>query len=382
MLLIEKASIWVRIAWALVLFGASYGVMVTFSRVGHAGYGVALALALVAMTVKASGDRLKRGVLAVVLVLAVLGIATPIYYSQFAQERMSLVGVDLDARQEHWRDALKMRDPSWVTALFGMGIGRYPETHFWRSDEKRAGPYWLGSEAEKPFLRLGAGNPMYVEQFVSVQPGKGYLVDVKARSIKPNSQLTVSICEKWLLTSAKCSSEVVNFNGDGNWQPVQIRISSGDVGQGPWYARRPIKFSLYNTSPMATVDLDSIRLTSDVGQSLLENGDFTNKLDHWFFSVDNDLPWHIWSMPLQILFDQGWLGVIAFFLFVVPGLWRAVQCAWQGNAVAGVFFAAGTGFVVIGTLDSLVDSPRLLLLFLLVIWMCWSCSRLSWPALR
>ena len=382
MLLIGKGSIRGRIGWALVLFGATYGVMVTFSRIGHAGYGMALALALAAMTRKASGGRRKRGVQATVLALAVLGIAVPIYYSQFAQERMALVGVDLDARQEHWRDALKMRDPGWVTALFGMGIGRYPETHFWRSEEKRAGPYWLGSEAQNTFLRLGTGNPMYVEQFVSVQPGRDYSVEVKARSIEQNSQLTVSICEKWLLTSAKCSSEVVNFNGDGNWQPVQIRISIGDVGQGPWYARRPVKFSLYNTSSVATIDLDNVRLTGDAGVTLLANGDFSQGLDHWYFSVDNDLPWHIWSMPLQILFGQGWLGVIAFFLFVAPGLWRAGQRAWRGDAMAGTLLASGTGFIVIGTLDSLVDSPRLLLLFLLVIWMCWNCSILSRPALR
>ncbi|MBL8419483.1 MAG: hypothetical protein JNK92_02500 [Dechloromonas sp.] len=202
---------------------------------------------------------------------------------------------------------------------------------------------------------------------------------MKGRSAKRDSQVTVSICEKWLLTSANCGSASYRFNGDGNWQTVKMRIPSGNVGQEPWYARRPTKFSITNTSLMATVDIDDIRLTSDVGQDLVANGDFSKKLDRWFFAVDNDLPWHIWSLPLQILFDQGWLGVIAFGLFVVPGLWRAGQQAWRGNIVAGVLLASGAGFVVIGTVDSLVDSPRLLLLFLLVIWMCWRCARLSLP---
>lgn len=379
MLLIDKRPVWARILGVLALFGATYGVMVTFSRVGYAGYGVALALALVATTATASGHPLKRGTLAMVLLLAVLGIATPIYFSQFAQERMTLVGADLEARRDHWRDALKMRDPGWVTTVFGMGIGRYPATHFWRSDETKAGPYWLGSDADNTFLRLGAGSPLYVEQFVSVQPGTDYTVEMKGRSAKRDSQVTVSICEKWLLTSANCSSASYSFNGDGNWQTLKIRIPSGDVGQEPWYARRPTKFSITNTSRMATVDIDDIRLTSDVGQDLVANGDFSKKLDNWFFSVDNDLPWHIWSLPLQILFDQGWLGVIAFGLFVMPGLWRSGQQAWRGNIVAGVLLASGAGFLVIGTLDSLVDSPRLLLLFLLVIWMCWRCARLSLP---
>ena len=181
------------------------------------------------------------------------------------------------------------------------------------------------------------------------------------------------------MTSAKCSSEVINFNGDGRWKPVKVHIASGDLGQGPWYASRPVKFSLYNSSQTVTVDLDNIRMTDVVGTNLLANGDFSKNFDHWFFSVDNDLPWHIWSFPIQILFDQGWLGLAAFGLFVSFGLWRAGRQAWQGKAEAGVFMASGAGFVLIGALDSLIDSPRLLLLFLLVMWLCWRSASLLKP---
>lgn len=381
MLLFGKVSFWVRIACVVLLLGATYGVMVTFSRVGHAGFGVAFMLAIVAAIMKKSGDRptalFKRLALPLILLLAVLGIGTPIFFSQFAQERMALVETDLNIRQNHWESALKMRDSGWGTALLGMGVGRYPETHFWRSDETRAASYWLGSEPENIFLRLGAGNSMYVEQFVSVQPANDYFVDLNVRSTQPNPQLTLSICEKWLLTSALCSTEAVSFKGNGTWQPVQLRIPSGDLGQGAWYANRPVKFSLYNTSQSATVELDNIQVTDIAGKKLLSNGDFSQKFDHWFFSVDNDLPWHIWGLPIQVLFDQGWLGVIAFGLFVPLGLWRAGQQAWRGNIGAGIFFAAGTAFMVIGSLDSLIDSPRLLLLFLLVMWLCWNSARLS-----
>lgn len=383
MLLIGKVSNWVRVACVLILLGTTYGVMVTFSRVGYAGFGVALMLALVLATTKSVGDQpfafLKRRSLSLVLILAILGIAIPIFYSQFAQERMALVGSDLEARQRHWHDALKIRDAGWLTALFGMGVGRYPETHFWRSDETRAAPYWLVSEEEKHFLRLGAGNLLYVEQFVSIQPGNEYSVEFNGRSNKQNAQITVSICEKWLLTSARCSSEVVRIKGDGTWQPMQVRLSSGEVGQGPWYLGRPVKFSVYNTSPMATVDLGNIRMTGDSGYDLLANGDFSHGLNRWFFTVDNDLPWHIWSMPIQILFDQGWLGVIALGLFMLLGLWRAGHQALRGNYTAGVLLAAQTGFVVIGTLDSLVDSPRILMLCLLNCWMCWNIKQKSPP---
>ena len=381
MLFFAKVSVWVRIACVSLLLAATYSVMVTFSRVGYAGFALAFTFAVVAVTMNKSADRpstlFKRVAAPLILLLAIFGIATPIFYSQFAQERMAVVGADLNTRQNHWEDALRMRDSDWATALLGMGIGRYPDTHFWRSDEAKAAPYWLGLEPANTFLRLGAGNPTYVEQFISPQVGNDYVVDLNVRSTKPNSQLTLSICEKWLLTSARCNAEVVNFNGNGTWQPVEVRIPSGDLGQGSWFASRPVKFSLYNTSPSAIVELDNIRMSGIAGNSLLANGDFSQKFDRWFFSVDNDLPWHIWSLPIQVLFDQGWLGVSAFGVFVLLGLWKAGQQTWRGNTGAGIFFAAGTGFVVIGTLDSLIDSPRLLLLFLLVMWLCWNSARLS-----
>ncbi len=380
MLFFANVYVWVRIACVLLLLAATYSVMVTFSRVGYAGFGLAFTFALIAVMMNKSTDGpstlFKRVATPLILLMAILGIATPIFYSQFAQERMAVVGADLNTRQNHWEDALRMRNSDWVTTLLGMGIGRYPDTHFWRSDEAKAAPYWLGSEPENTFLRLGAGNPTYVEQFISPQVDGDYVVDLNVRSTKPNSQLTLSICEKWLLTSVRCNADVVDFNGNGTWQSIQIHIPSGDLGQGPWYASRPIKFSLYNTSPSATVELDNIRMSGIAGNSLLANGDFSQKFDRWFFSVDNDLPWHIWSLPIQVLFDQGWLGVTAFGVFVLLGLWKAGQQAWRGNIEAGVFLAAGTGFVVIGALDSLIDSPRLLLLFLLVIWLCWSSARL------
>ena len=378
MLFFAKVSVWVRIACVSLLLAATYSVMVTFSRVGYAGFGVAFTLAVIAVLMNKSVDRpsklFKRVAAPLILLVAVFGIATPIFYSQFAQERMAVAGADLNTRQNHWEDALRMRNSDWATALLGMGIGKYPDTHFWRSDKAKAAPYWLGLDPENTFLRLGVGNPTYVEQFISPQAGNDYVVDLNVRSTQPNSQLTLSICEKWLLTSARCSTEVVNFNGNGTWQSVQMRIPSGDLGQGPWYASRPVKFSLYNTSSSATVELDNIRMSGIAGNGLLANGDFSQKLDRWFFSVDNDLPWHIWSLPIQVLFDQGWLGVTAFGIFVLLGLSRAVKQAWRGHLEAGVVFAAATGFMVIGTLDSLVDSPRLLLLFLLVMWLCWSHS--------
>lgn len=373
-LLFEK-RIWItRLAGTALLVGATYGVMVTFSRIGYAAYGIALALALLAATAKSSaqvrGQPLKRGMAALALAALALAVAVPILKGPFTQARMSQAGTDFGIRLAHWGGALQMRDPGWPTALLGMGIGRYPETHYWRSEESRAATYGLGSETGNTFLRLGSGSPLYVEQFVTIKPQHDYSLNLNARSDQPNSQVTVSICEKWLLTSARCAFKSIDVTGNGLWQSFQIHMQSGDVGSGAWYAARPVKLSIYNSNAHAVVDVDNVRLLATRGGDLLVNGDFSRGLDRWFFTVDNDKPWHIWSMPIQVLFDQGWVGVAALALFVAVGLWRAGRDAWRGDAMAGAILASGVGFLVIGTLDSLVDSPRLLMMFLLLIWFC------------
>ncbi|MDP2783359.1 MAG: VanZ family protein, partial [Sulfurimicrobium sp.] len=374
LLLFERRSWVTRLAGTALLVGATYGVMVTFSRIGYAAYGVALALALLAATAK-SGNRVrtrpyKRGMAAFALAALVLAVAVPILKGPFTQARMSQTGSDLGIRLAHWADALQVRDPGWDTALFGMGIGSYPETHYWRSEESRAATYRLGSETGNTFLRLGSGSPLYMEQFVTIKPQHDYSLSLNARSDQPDTQVTVSICEKWLLTSARCTFKSIEVTGNGRWQPVQTHLQSGDVGSGPWYAARPVKLSIYNADAHAVVDVDSVRLQATDGGDLLVNGDFSRGLERWFFSVDNDRPWHIWSLPIQVRFDQGWLGVVALTLFAALGLWRAGRDAWRGDATAGAMLASSVGFLVIGTLDSLVDSPRLIMLFLLLIWFC------------
>ena len=370
LILFRKIPDWLRFSCAVLLLGATYSVMVTFSRAGYAGFAVALLIAFAVGIGNRSSHRpggmAKRGAAGMLLVL-VVGVAGSIFFSPFAQERMALAGTDLAVREQHWADALGMRDADWTRRFFGMGLGRYPETHFWRSGEKRAAPYWLKKDGENEFLSMGSGEPMYLEQFVPISPGTNYTVRLRARSNQPAARLSISICEKWLLTSARCMGETAGLDGSGAWQTVRFSLFSGEVGEGANYSRRPTKFSIYNTSAHASIDLDDIRVEDEAGRNLLANGDFSERLDHWFFAVDNDLPWHIWSLPVQVLFDQGWIGVMAYGVFISICLLRSWQLVLKGSLVAGGVLAAGMGIVAIGIFDSLVDSPRLLLLLLLTV---------------
>ncbi|MDY0013844.1 MAG: VanZ family protein [Rhodocyclaceae bacterium] len=355
----------------LVLLAAStYAMMVTFSRAGYGAFCVAAGLTALFALVRRGGPGrlgwLKRG-LGVVLVVALVGaVAAPVLMGGFAQARLARVGQDLDVRIDHWRDALAMRDPGLATALFGMGLGRFPVTHFWRSDEVRAASYQIGQAGPERFLRLGTGSPVYVEQGVSIQPGQDYGVSLRVRSPQEGGRIAVSLCEKWLLTSARCvfAGQVVGAGGD--WRAVSLSLPSGDVGAGFWYKARPVKLSLYNAGQGAVVDVDDVRLIDRDGQDLLTNGGFQAGMDRWFFSADVDLPWHIWSLPVAVLFEMGWVGVLALGWAGLLAFGRAGLTATRGNLIVGAWLAAFLGLGLLGVVDSFGDSCRVLLLWLFV----------------
>ena len=360
-----------RALGTLLLLAATYALMVTFSRNGYSAFGIALAIILLFSLFK-SGQRQKRGILVVTLCIAVLAAALPVFTGQFARERMATVGKDFALRQAHWEDALNMRSPDWLTILFGMGLGRYPESHYLLSREgSHAGTYQLQTENGNTFLRLGGGEPIYVEQIVPIRPYQSYVLKLNVRTNRPDEQITAALCEKWMLTSFKCVHVALKQNEiAGDWKSVEAPFASSSLGDSPWYAGKPVKFALNTPHETSYLDIDNIRLETIGGDNLLSNGDFSGNLDHWFFSADNHLQWHAKSLPIAALFDLGWFGLAALSLFSVLAIKRAAGRAWQGDLHAAAALAAFCGFLVVGLFDTLIDAPRFLFLLLLLGWFC------------
>jgi O-antigen ligase len=375
-----------------LLIGTTYALMVTFSRNGYAAFAIALLLVFAAAIVEFARQRrfagLRRGVAVLALSALTLAVAVPIFKGEFSQARMSHVEGDLRLRQDHWADALRIRDPGLATAIFGMGVGRYPETHYWRSSESnRSAPHRIEAENGNYFLRIGSGNAIYMEQFVAVEPRQSYLLSLDVRAHKPNSRITVPVCEKWLLTSYECAWQSFDLGPEiDHWRHYERLIASDRMADGRWYARRPVRLTLYNSGGSAAVDVDNVHLVNSEGLDLVNNGDFEHGLDRWFFSTDSHLPWHIKNLWVSVLFDQGWFGVVALGLFVVVAIGRASLQTWNGSLRAGAVLAAISGLLVVGLFDSLIDTPRFLFLFLLLLWMgCLKNSSsahraVTWPA--
>ena len=345
--------------------------MVTFSRNGYLAFGIAAAIILFFALFK-SGRRQQRSILVVALSIAMLSTAMPVFTGQFVQARIASVGKDYAVRHAHWEDGLNMRTTDSLTTLFGMGLGSYPKSHYLLSRESsHAGTYQLKSEAGNLFLRLGAGDPIYVEQIVSIEPNQNYVLKLSVRASTPDEKITVSLCEKWLLTSFKCVRTTVTAgNQAGAWSSVEAPLATATLGDTPWFASRQVKFALHNPADKSLIDISNVRLETEQGANLLLNGDFSKELDHWFFSADNHLQWHAKSLPVAVLFDQGWFGLIALCIFSILAIKRAAGRAWRGDLHAAAALAAFSGFLVVGLFDTLIDAPRFLFLLLMLGWFC------------
>ena len=97
-----------------------------------------------------------------VLVAALL-VAIPVLTGDFAKSRLGRSVEDFQTRLTLWGRALQLMDDGALTALGGMGFGRYPAQYLYYADVDRPpGNYSLLRENGATFVRLGVGQPVYV----------------------------------------------------------------------------------------------------------------------------------------------------------------------------------------------------------------------------
>jgi VanZ family protein len=364
----------VRALAGVVFAGAIYAALVTLSRAGIVA--IAIELAVICVGLFRHLFRVRRafhkGLIGTAMMIALAGIvAIPALMGPTLKARFANVDGDLHTRLEHWSSTLNLREPAWDTQLFGMGFGRFPEAFlFGTSSPSRPTTYKIVDEGGKRFLRLGSGEPLWFEQFVSIRPYTHYTLSLSLRAHASHATFVVPICEKWLLESFECVSasfELASFSAD--FQHHAIEIYSGAVSKGAWYTRRPAKLALHIADSKDPIDIADVRLTGPDGANLVANGDFSRGMDRWQFSTDNHLPWHIKNLFLQTLFDQGWIGVLAWSAVVLVALVRAASASWRGDLFATSVLAGLVGFLVVGLFDSLIDGPRLMLVFCVLLWL-------------
>ncbi|HKY01715.1 MAG TPA: hypothetical protein VJM53_04105, partial [Burkholderiales bacterium] len=341
------------------------------------GLAVVAALALAALNAAPLKTPLPntRGTwLTLSVALTIAGLAAVTTHSFYVAERFSTVNEDLQGRAMHWRAGLSgLR--GWDDWLLGKGLGRFPATYFWNVPrEDRPGVHQLenldgdtGLVLNSPNHMLGYGAIYRIGQEVAQDPKGPILVSMDVQADRDVPAL-VEVCQKHLLYNGPCYHADARIKGrPGEWQRLKLRL----VGSHPeqlLYAPKLCFFSIGIQSRGLSLRIDNLSVVDGEGRELLRNGDFSEGPAYWFFTSDrHHLPWHMKNLWLSYLFDQGWLGILAFSLALGGAAGRMLFGRARSHPLAPYLLAALCGFMVVGLFDSLVDVPRLSFLFFLLL---------------
>ena len=308
----------------------------------------------------------------------VLAMTIPIATSYYASERFAGTRGDLQDRVRHWTQSLNMMDRDVATQIFGMGLGKFPATYFWRNPQgEQSGTLRYVDEGNNRYLRLstaqyaqGYGEVLRLLQRLPIQPGTRYLMSLEVRRDTDQVGLHGTICERLLLYPRNCVElPLPLLPADGHWHHYMLHVDSGSLGAAAWPLRAPTQLEISAGGAPATIDIDNLSLRAeDSGLELIHNGSFSAGNDYWFFSSDrHHLPWHIKNMLLNVYFELGWLGLSGFSILLTYAFLRLAAQAAAADSRAAVYLAALAGFLTVGLFDSLLDVPRVSLLFFLVL---------------
>ncbi len=323
--------------------------------------------------------RLRRGSLSLAGAAAVLlSLAIPISASYYANERFATSAGDLQGRLRHWRQALDMMPSDWASQTAGMGLGTFPATYFWHNPLRDV-PARISylDEGGNRYLRLaspgysaGYGELLRLLQRISVLPDTAYVLAMDARRTEAMPVLQVRLCQRQLLYAQNCIAVPLRLRpGDGQWQHYELAFNSAGLGAGNWLLRPPVQLELAasGTASSSVIDIDNLSLRGTDGLERISNGQFTHANNAWFFSSDHHhLPWHIKNLLLQLYLESGVCGVLAMLGLLVLAASRLLRQRKQDHASAAIL-AAILAFLVVGLFDSLLDVPRIALLFYLLL---------------
>ena len=121
-----------------------------------------------------------------------------------------------------------------------------------------------------------------------------------------------------------------------------------------------------NSQQNASIDVTNLSLNTSKQDNIIKNSDFSKGMDNWFFSADDHAPWRAENQWVQILFEQGWIGVTLFSFLIIYFFIHLYQQLLKKNVYSVIIASSFTGFLVVTIIDSPFDMPRITLLFYLL----------------
>ncbi len=360
--------------------------------------------------------------LAVLLVTEVLAVAGG---GTYLRDRMNDTEGDLASRVAHWQRGLALLDSpqAWV---FGLGLGRLPARYaqganasvntpddasdaaandagkrldsvpaatsddvsrefsgsivpHWRRADGGAGPVRetsRGSRIDWVTLRGPVSDPdigvlFGLTQSVAWRANERYTVSLRLRTER-GTHFLLKVCEKHLIYEGNCHARKFHLRpkpgaAAQDWQTLQVPLQP----DGPFRpeASLPVTavLSIAVVDAKDDVQLREVRLFNAARRELTQNGDFSQGMAYWYPGAGGYyLPWHIDNLFLELLIERGVLGLGLFLALLLAAFKSNPRAAAPNWAFAPYVAAAWGGAILVGSLSSVLDVPRVAFLFLML----------------
>lgn len=352
-------------AAAVLALLVEYACLTTFSRGVYVAVAAGLILLALLLARRAAPPLPSRRLANAALVALLLVEAGAVVGSDsFMVSRLRRTAHDFGSRIAHWQHGIDLLHGPLQWAL-GKGLGRLP------AEYARAVP---AHEMSGRVLLLAQGavrlqGPDRLEaiaglygltQRIPLRAGEHHRVELDLRAAKP-VRLGVSVCELHLLYEAVCQQAEIRVPAGADWQRRSATLN------GP--RLRPPRTAVFTLSVLdtgAAVELGNVVLHDAQGASLLINGDFSDGLARWLPAARlYYVPWHIDNLYLELLIEQGVIGLVVFGVLAALALARLQRC--HTLPLAPYFTASLAGVLLLGLVSSVLDVPRVAFLMLLLL---------------
>jgi hypothetical protein len=260
----------------------------------------------------------------------------------------------------------------WV---LGNGSGRFPASYLFHvPDGPHSGSYRVAGDAGRAWLVVAGprhsasfGEMLRVGQWVRLAPGT-QRVSLAVRAYR-EAVLHVEICDRHLLYNGECAIAKHEVKPAGAaWQRAELVLDASRLPARRWFLPTPVFFAVAVESERGRIEIADVSVAGPDAVERIANGTFEAGMARWFtISERHHLPWHAKNLVLNVLFEQGLVGLTLFAALVVGALWRVVAGRARRHPLAPALAASIAGFLVVGVFDSLLDVPRVAFLFWLLV---------------
>ena len=372
--------------WAVQMLSA-YTIFVTMSRalIGYATVSIVTLAALRLLSRPECGAPIKRaGIMkkgwiagfSVVIGTSLVLVGAGFLWSRgdAVRSRFDSTSADWRVRVNHWQGILGIvaEGDVWERWI-GHGLGTYPLVY--RDAMGLPGqPIALHNENGESAVQIFAGEKIYLEQWVPTELVPPLTLNARIESSpNPGCSVSVVLCHKLLLQSFESVGSkfepVVSNEGlyAATLRATPMHIASDDARLPS--RLRPVSLGFaVGGERGGWVKISEVSMVDAKGNSILRNGDFSNGSRYWYFTCDDHLVWRAKNTWVHLAVDMGWFGLGTFAFLVLTTLVRIVRTAWtQRDWPAAVLAWSLGGFLQMGLFGTLIDTPGILMLFLILL---------------